>query len=457
MTEPIQPAADDTFRWQTVFQRAAEPLFLLNRRRRILFANPAWQELTGIPLREARALFCKKYRSWEPGSREAILYALSPPGDALSGRPIACRRLVSHAGGGTRVWEIAFFPLVDKDGLLAILGRVRVEEVEPAGEAVVLPARLLGLRDRLANWHRLEDLGEQTPALRRAAEQMRLAAQTLTPALLTGEAGTGKQWAARAIHLRSPVGSGAFVAVDCQRLPAAMLTPLLFAGEGLARPVRVGTLYLREPQHLPREVQARLVELVGVLPGSGEGIRLGPRLLAGLSADLLTEVRQGRLLEELHCALSVLTISLPPLRERQADFGDLVRRMLARAAEGRPALPVLTGDTWEVLRAWGWPGNLRELLAVLQSACGRTGGDRIEVEALPWYLRSAPPPPARALPLQTLLQEVERRLIQLALKVTRDPKKKRPNRSKAAQLLGIWRALLLRRIRALGIEEEKTS
>jgi transcriptional regulator with PAS, ATPase and Fis domain len=448
MTDPTLPLADaDGFRWQALFQRAAEPLFLLNRRRRLVFANAAWQQLTGIPAREARTLVCKRYRAAEPGSREAVLHALSPPPEVLAGAPARVRRVVVQPGAGEAAWEVAFFPFREANELLGIMGRITVAPAAPAAGAP-LPARLLTLRDRRMQWHQLDHFGGGRPAIRRAREQMRLAAQTLVPVLLAGEPGVGKEWAARAIHQQSGVGSRAFASLDCGRLPAAVVAAALFDGHGLAHRPGVGTLYLREPQGLPRELQARLAELAGVPCGPGEGQRLGPRLMAGCSQDPREEVRQGRLLDELCCALGVVTIALPPLRERPEDLGRLVQAALARAGEAGARRPSgLSTEAWEIVRAWTWPGNLRELLAVLQGACGRARGDHIEAEDLPWYVRSAPPSPPRSLPLQTILQEVERRLIQLALKATRQ------NKTKAAKLLEVWRALLVRRIKALGIDE----
>jgi transcriptional regulator of acetoin/glycerol metabolism len=443
-----EPGRVENFRWQALFRRAAEPLFLLNRRQRILFANAAWLELTGIPLAEARTLFCKKQRAAEPGSREAILQALSPPLEALQGRATQARRLVPQPGGSALAWEVAFFPLRGPDGLLGILGRIAPGPVEQAAAPVPLPGRLLSLRERLEQWHRLEDLGEQSPALRRAGKQMCLAAVTTAPVLLVGEVGTGKQWAARAMHQRGPLANRAFVTLDCEHLPAAVLEAVLFDSGGLVHRAGIGTLYLREPQCLPRELQARLAELAGMMPGSGDGQRPGPRLMAGCTPDPTAAVHQGRLLEELHCALGVLTIALPPLRARPADFGGIVRRLLARAAADSTGPPALTAEAWEVLRAWSWPGNLGELYSVLRGACARAGGPCLQAEDLPWYVRAAPPPPARSLPLKSLLQEVERRLIRLALKASGH------NRTRAAKLLSIWRPLLVRRIRTLGIEEE---
>jgi PAS domain S-box-containing protein len=447
MTEPPQSPADPppTYRWRALFQRAADPLFVLDRRRRLLYANPAWQQLTGIPLAEARGLVCKRYPAAEPGSREAVLLALNPPADALAGKVTWSRRAVLRPGG-RQTWEVAFLPLRGPEGLLCLLGRVTSAQEAPT-TAAPLPPRLAALGERPARWHRLEYLGEGSPALCLATEQLRLASRTAAPVLLVGEPGVGKEWAARVIHQHSGLGARAFVALDCRRLPTAALAALLFDGHALAARAGAGALYLREPQCLPRELQARLAALAAAAPGTCEGQRAGPRLLAGCSADPREEVRLGHLLADLHAALGVLTVWLPPLRERGDELVPLARRLLERAGTGDRRPSGLTPEAWEVLRAWSWPGNVRELYAALQGAATRAGGDLLDVEDLPWYIRSAPPPPSRSLPLQTLLQEVERRLIRLALKASRN------NRSKAAKLLEVWRPYLWRRMKALGLDE----
>ncbi len=150
-------------------------------------------------------------------------------------------------------------------------------------------------------------------------------------------------------------------------------------------------------------------------------------------------------------ALATLTIRLPPLRERKPDLPRLVERLLERA--GLAAERTVTGLTpaaWDVLRAYPWPGNLGELYGVLVGACGRTPGERIDASDLPLYLRLSPRPAeadAVRLPLKELLEGAERRLIELALR------RAGGNKSRAAELLAIWRPLLLRRMAALGIPD----
>jgi DNA-binding NtrC family response regulator len=131
----------------------------------------------------------------------------------------------------------------------------------------------------------------------------------------------------------------------------------------------------------------------------------------------------------------------------------------ASAAADRP-VAALTADAWELLRTYGWPGNLRELYAVLLSACLRASGSQIDASDLPAYLRLAvrldrtvkPPAAAeRSLPLDQLLEQAERRLILLALQ------RAKGNKSRAAELLSIWRPRLLRRMEALGIADSEGS
>lgn len=463
-----QPApADRDFRWQGFFQRCRQPLFVLDRRRRILFVNRAWEELTGVPAGEARGLVCTRRPPAAAANLEALSRALYPPPIVLEGSPAHARRLVS----GGRCWDLDFFPLLGDRGLLGILGRVRPSGEATGAEAASLverllalhqqtarsrskeqkeaetwrPEVLLALRQQAAGRYRLDRLDSAVPVLRQAAEQVRLASQSLVPALILGEPGVGKEWLARAIHHQGLTAERPFAALDCGHLPPSALAAVLF-GDGPARSIGFGTIYLNEPGQLPRDLQARLCDRL-------DGGLVGPRLLAGSRTDPSEEVQSGRLLEELRCALSTMVIRLPPLRQCRADLPGLVKAMLERAGEaaGR-RVEDLAPEVWQLLRDYPWPGNLRELAAVLRSACVRGDGPRIEAGDLPAYLRRAVrlgetrgPGPARSLPLDELLEEAERRLIRLALERTGGHK------ARAADLLEVPRPRLFRRMKALGI------
>ncbi len=431
-----KPDEQASFRWQTFFQHASEPVFLLNRRRRLLFANRAWEECTGLALASVRGRACRR----APGDadREALtLAALAPPPEALAGEVCQIRRRLPHSGATW--WEIGFFPLVGTEGLLGILGRLR--PVGPAAAAALaLPERLMTLRDRQAARYRLEDLDSESLVLRRVLDQARLALQVRLPVLLTGEAGVGKTWLARAIHQAGPDRQRFFARLDCAHLPPTAVAEVLFS---LRSPVLTlgGTIYLREPASLPRDLQDRLAALL-VEPDATPR----PRLLFGLRGDPQEAVRGGRLLEELYCRISTLTIALPPLRERLDDLPRLVEQFLRRAAEAtdRPVRAVST-EALQVLRAHSWPGNLRELYAVLLGACQHARGEQVELADLPFHLRHGPVPAERLLPLDTLLELTERRLIELALRLARH------NKTRAAELLAIWRPRLLRRMGHFGM------
>jgi transcriptional regulator with PAS, ATPase and Fis domain len=456
MTEPV-PApdppdaagrgrADGHFRWQAFFRRAAEPLFLLDRRQRPLFVNAAWEALTGIPAADAPRLVCRRPRpaGADDPPHAAVEHALTPPPEARRGAVTRVRRLLP----GRRWWDVDFFPLrqAGKTEGVLILGRITPVAVEEAEPAAPLPERLVALRERVTQRYGPDLLSGDAPALRRLAEQARLAAHTAAPVLLVGEPGTGKETLARFIHYQGPARERPFAALDCARLPAAALADVLFGPSSTS----LGAIYLREPSRLPRDLQLRLC---GVLRGGAEEVAGSPRILAGCIADPLEEMRAGRLLDELHAALAVLTLHLPPLRERQAELPALVDRLLERCnEEGEPHVKRLAPDVWDVLRAHAWPGNLRELYAVLSAARRRAGGERITAEHLPAPLRllrrmEGEPGrrPERPLPLDALLEQAERRLIEMALERAGGKK------HRAAEILSIWRARLIRRMKALGI------
>jgi PAS domain S-box-containing protein len=442
MTGSASDPADE-FRWAGFFQRSTDALFVLNRRRQLLFVNRAWEALTGLTKSAVFHRTCKRQRDADPGSSEAVLSAMSPPRKVLEGKQTAERRHLPRSAGPAISWDVEFLPLTGDDGIIGVLGVIRPVHSPSPPTPPPLPEKLVALRQRATASLGLDRLRSKVPGVRRIAEQVRLASQMRMPVLLVGERGVGKEWLARTIHAESPAREKPLFAIDCLHLPAAAVAWALFGPQALARRVHA-TLYLHEAARLPRELQARFVELFGGATGEAGG----PRLIAGSSEDLEKVVQTGLLLEEFHCLVSPLTIRVPALRDRLADLPGLVERFLERASVGRDTPVVgLTNAAWELVRAFAWPGNLDELYAVLAGACGRAAGDRVDESDLPVFLRPVPVTADRTWPLDKILEQVERRLLELALVSAKG------NKSKAADLLEIWRPRLLRRLEALGMEE----
>jgi DNA-binding NtrC family response regulator len=447
---PESPHVDDSFRWQALFQRSREPLFLLSRQRRILFVNKAWEELTGLPAAQARGLVCKRRKATEAYPLDALANALSPPAEALAGSYNRSRRLVAGAGQDRHWWQVEFFPLQGHEALLGLLGKITLLAEESSVAATPLPEKVLALRDRIAQRYQFDQLTSELPAMQRLAEQVRLAGQTRAGVLIIGEPGTGKQFLARIIHHQGTNRERAYVALDCAGLPPTAISGVLFGAGGLMRRSEIGTIYLRQPAALPRDLQAQLNEWLA------EPNAARPRIIGGLACDPAEEVKAGRLLDDLACALGTLQITVPALRHRLADLPVLVQGFLDGApADSERRSSGLTPDAWEIIRGYSWPRNLRELSEVLAVAREQAKGNTIDAADLPMYLRQsaeldqvAGPSPERTLPLDQLLEQVERRLIVLALKMARGKK------SQASKLLSIWRPRLLRRMKELGITDD---
>ncbi len=281
--------------------------------------------------------------------------------------------------------------------------------------------------------------------MRLLAEQVRLAAPLPAPALIVGEPGSGKESVARVLHYYTQRREKAFVALDCARLPMAAIAEVLSSNRAPANRQSAGTMYLHEPQRLPRDLQKDLVHLLAAADA--------PRLLAGCATDPDEEVRAGRLLPELWCALSVLVLRVPPLHgtpgrlavARRADSatcraprGRTRNRNHARRL-GDVARPCVAGQSVELIRCL----VVRRLLAAK---------GRIDAADLPGSLRLtqrlADTPghtDTRPLPLDALLEQTERRLIQLALQ------RARGNKRRAAELLDVSRPRLTRRMEVLGM------
>jgi transcriptional regulator with PAS, ATPase and Fis domain len=443
----------EKYGWQRLFQRVAAPLFLLDPERRILYGNPAFWQLTGASAEQLEGRICRHHFSAPPGSEEALLATLAPPLETLEGKTASVCRPAPDVSN--RLWQLDFFPLGHTNEASAMLGRIQAKEAGVASEAARLPTKLLGLRDRIRRWHRLDLVRGDGLAMRRVLEQVRLAIKTAGPVWIAGEPGTGKQWLARVIHLESRLGDRGFHTLDCRRLPPAWVLREITSAAGGTQAGRVGTIYLRQPEHLPRDIQARIVD---IFRGGEEeaGGRNWPRLLIGSTITPAAAATDAALVDEFCCRFSPLTIHMPPLRARREELRALAEQLLERAATtAGKAVTGLTAEAWDVLLAATWPDNLRELHTVLRQACARADGPLLHVHDLPWYLRAAPAESERKLVLDDLLHEVERRLVLLALERSKEKRagKDVVNKSRAATLLSVWRARLIRRLKDLGIED----
>jgi len=210
-------------------------------------------------------------------------------------------------------------------------------------------------------------------------------APTTATVLIVGESGTGKELVAKAIHAKSPRASKPFVAVNCGALPESILESELFGHErgsftgaiatkrGLFEEAKGGTLFLDEIGEISPKMQVQLLRVLQESEirrvGGAETIKVDVRVVAATNRDLKTEVGAGRFRDDLLFRLQVLTVVVPPLRDRRGDIAPLIRHFVARHAErlGRPA-PRVAPEVHEMLEAYEFPGNVRELSHVIERA-----------------------------------------------------------------------------------------
>ncbi len=288
---------------------------------------------------------------------------------------------------------------------------------------------------------------------------------TRTPVLIAGESGTGKELVARAIHFRGSMAQTPFVAVDCGSLVPTLMESELFGYEkgaftgatkskaGLFQSANGGTIFLDEIGELPLEMQAKLLRVLQekeVRPvGSNEKINVEVRVIAATNRDLEAAYRAGTFRKDLYFRLNVVTVHIPPLRERRSDIPMLVHHFLDRYAQG--ANLQVTPAAMNSLLHYEWPGNIRELENCIARAV--TLGDRniIDVGDLPPAIRSEQTPavamtaPDAASLSTTALAEMER------MTILRVFEQAHGDKVLAGKMLGISRATLYRKLKRYNI------
>jgi DNA-binding NtrC family response regulator len=298
--------------------------------------------------------------------------------------------------------------------------------------------------------------------------QMELVAAARANVLIIGGSGTGKELVANALHEHSPRASGRFMPINCAAIPAEILESELFGHErgaftgatsrkvGKFELADGGTLFLDEISELPLEMQVKLLRVLEqrefMRVGGTENIKVDIRLIAATNQDLEALVDEGRFRNDLYYRLKVVTIQIPPLRDRREDIPLLARHFLEQFGRdnGREGMS-FGADTLRMLISLPWEGNVRELRNLVESLVVLAPQDEIRIEDLPPEYRepSAPrarpvaddPAPAPSDGAALTMDEIERRAILHALERTGG------NRTQAAEMLGIGLRTLQRKLK----------
>ncbi len=301
----------------------------------------------------------------------------------------------------------------------------------------------------------------ESPEIRVIISQILAVADTTATVLIEGESGTGKELVARAIHRRSRRANRPFIAIHCGALCESLIESELFGHEkgaftgaqarkqGLIELADGGTLFLDEIGEIPIVTQVKLLRVLETREfmrvGGVEPRKVDIRVIAATNRNLTEEVAEGRFREDLYYRLNVVKITVPPLRTRRADIPLLTNYFQKQFEKQYQRGPLtISPQALERLVAYHWPGNIRHLRNVVERLVLFARSEIIEVEDLPEEL-VAPPSDRIEVDVGLPLDELERRAIMRTLQVTGG------NRTKAAEMLGISRRTLIRRIKELGL------
>ncbi len=439
-----------------ILHQSREPAFWLNADLRLLWVNRAWENFTGYSAEAVAGLVCRPHGPTRAGDLPGLGGSFFPPAEALAGQPSSTRTLIVHPNGERRWRTVEYLPFHnEKDELVAILGLLRDPEqhsLSPDAESHRLRIELMEIRDRALTRFGLELLVGKGAAHKRLLDQVNAAANSGVPVLIVGESGTGKRHVARTIHQLGARRQSPFIPFDCAALPPDVLERELFGPENEDRTVSPkivlpegSTLVIGDILDFPRDLQARLAA----------SLDSRIRLIATSTGDPDEAYRSELLRPDFYYALTTLIIRIRPLRDRLDELPLLAQHFLERCNHrGGRQRSGFEADALTTLQAYDWPGNLRELARVIDDAHGRGEADLIKSLDLPAAIRGnlaaaylPPPIPISITPLDDLLTEVERRLIENALN------RARFNKSRAADLLGISRPRLYRRIKELSIAD----
>jgi len=432
---------------RVIFDHIPAKAFLIDRDGRLLAYNREFASKLGYPigpntrgpntLRDTRQF-------WHGVARQVI----------DSGEPTSYVQMIGCGRQGYVYYHERVQPIRGKNGEISMAIALSNDITREVKREAVVVAAEKRLPVNFAHKNDLVIIGE-SKAIKDVSRRIEAIASTETTVLITGESGTGKELAAQAIHSLSKRIGGLLIKVNCAALPESIIESELFGHVkgaftsavqtriGRFEAADGGTIFLDEIGEISPAVQLRLLrvldERVVEKVGDYRPIKVDVRIIAATNQDLAEQVDKGNFRKDLYYRLSVFNVHLPPLRERGADIPLLADHFLGKFSEvlGK-GIHHIGSDALKNLLNHNWPGNIRELMNVIESVCAVCGGNTVSSE----HLMQVFEPKANHVLGTRPRMEME---IREALRMTRG------NKVKAAKLLGIARRTLYRRIRRHGI------
>ena len=322
------------------------------------------------------------------------------------------------------------------------------------------------LRESLGNHFDRQNIIGRSPAMVKLLETVAQVAPSEATVLITGESGTGKEMIAGAIHFNSPRKDGPFVKLNCAAITETLLESELFGHErgaftgaykrkeGRFRQAHGGSIFLDEISEMSLAMQVKLLRVLQdreiTRVGGEEVINVNVRLIAATNKDLLKEIEARRFREDLFYRLNVVTLKMPPLRERREDVPLLAKHFLETFCQkNRKEMKGFTPQAMDLLLKYDWPGNVRELMNAVERGVVLANSEYLDKKDLPLSMKDetieGAAPLEQAIPGDLPLEEVEKASILKTLELTGG------NKSEAARRLGITRRTLHKKLKKYGV------
>lgn len=431
-------------RFRAIFEKAGDCISVKDSSLRYTLVNPCLQKLLGLPAESIVGRTDREIFGKEVGEHLESVDARVINGETVEEehtRPVR---------GQMFTFLDSRTPLRDRDGrIIGVFGISR--DITDRKTALSRPRKTV--------------VNHQSPAMVEVLQLAQLAARRDSTILLTGESGAGKDYLAKHIHEHSKRAGGPFFAINCAAISPELAESELFghdagaftgavaAKRGLLELAEGGSLLLNEIGELPLHIQAKLLAFLDTRSftrvGGQRNVSVNARLMAATNRDLKNDIAEGRFRLDLYYRLNVVTIQIPPLREILEDLPVLVEEILSQliAEQGLGHGPNIDSSVLSRLKAYHWPGNIRELRNVLERALILFGGGTIDLsELIPSIVGEEEWPGTYAIPkgrpLNDIVEDFKTRLVRDAVRICAG------NKSQAAKLLGIARGSVIRHMKS---------